>query len=261
MTAFRVPVFAANWKMNKSAADVEPFFTSFNSAFGKISGCEVIVAPQSVHLGKLAPLASKLGVQTSAQNAGPAASGAFTGEVSPVAFKELGCAWTLVGHSERRHVFGEKEDLLLKRVVAATEAGLKILFCVGETLDERRAGKTISVVESQLSLLTKLPDALSAKVWGPVVIAYEPVWAIGTGENATPAQAQEVHAQIRAWIARQKGAQAAHSIRILYGGSVKADNAGELMKQPDLDGLLVGGASLEANTFAEIIKKGLTSRL
>lgn len=244
------PFFAANWKMNKAVAEVAPFFQKLAVETKGAGKCAVVVAPPASHLSEAAKAIQGTGFALSGQNSGPAASGAFTGEIAPQVLKELGAGWTLIGHSERRHVFKEGDDLLGKRVAAALEAGLPIIFCVGETLEERRKGGTRAVVEQQLSLLAPLAGRLA----GRVVIAYEPVWAIGTGENATPEQAEEVHTWIAAW-----GAKCFKDCPpILYGGSVKPDNAAALMSRRFVDGLLVGGASLEASSFAGIIRHGLS---
>lgn len=257
----RQPFFAANWKMNKSVSESGAFIPSFisklgNSAQGLGTQFSVIVAPPYTHLGLMADAASDTKVQISAQNCGVAKSGAFTGEISPSVLKELGCEWTIIGHSERRHVFKEDEVLLLVRARAALDEGLGVIFCVGETLQDRRAGKTMKVLEGQLKSLTQLP----ANSLNKMVIAYEPVWAIGTGENASPAQAQEVHAFIREWVDKKFSAEMASAMRVLYGGSVKPDNADSIMAQPDVDGLLVGGASLDPIAFSGVVLGGLKGK-
>lgn len=181
------------------------------------------------------------------QNAYKVASGAFTGEVSPALLKDVGATWVILGHSERRQIFGETDELIAEKVVHALEQGLKVIACIGETLQEREAGQTEAVVFRQTKALA---DAV--KDWSNVVLAYEPVWAIGTGKTATPAQAQEVHAALRKWLADNISADVSASLRIQYGGSVTAANAKELASQPDIDGFLVGGASLKPE-FVNIV--------
>ncbi len=249
--ADRTPFFVGNWKMNMELADGVAFVRTLSTKLPS-SGCEIGIAPQGVLLSVLVEACRSTTFRVFSQNSGPAKSGAFTGENSPDTLKALGVSWTLLGHSERRHVFLENEELIQKRCAAALSAGLNTMVCVGETLAERKAGKTLSVIEKQLGLIKGWVDPAR------LALAYEPVWAIGTGETATPAQAQEIHVGIRGWMERELGSQKAHAIRILYGGSVKPDNAKALMGQSAIDGLLVGGASLDPNGFAEIIKNGLS---
>ncbi len=254
----RVPFYAANWKMNKALSEVESFVGTFRKRLSDLPrragvDYEALVAPTALHLPSLVKAVAGTPVLTAAQNCGYEKAGAFTGEISPAVLSELGVPWVILGHSERRHVFHETDELIGKRLKGALDSGLKVILCVGEKLDARKAGKTLEVVEGQLSLLR---DAGFASRWDSLVIAYEPVWAIGTGETATPPQAQEAHAFIRKWVAKV-APQAAGPLRILYGGSANAANSGVLMKEPDVDGLLVGGASLDANTFADLIRNGL----
>lgn len=254
----RVPFFAANWKMNKALSEVDGFAGVFRKRLSDLPrragvDYEALVAPTALHLPALVRSVAGTPVLTAAQNCGFEKSGAFTGEISPAVLSELGVPWVILGHSERRHVFNETDELIAKRLKGALDSGLKVILCVGEKLDARKAGKTLEVVEGQLSILR---EAGFASRWDSLVIAYEPVWAIGTGETATPAQAQEAHAFIRKWVAKV-APQAAGLLRILYGGSANAANSGVLMKEPDVDGLLVGGASLDANTFADLIRNGL----
>ncbi|KAL6050505.1 Triosephosphate isomerase [Balamuthia mandrillaris] len=175
--------------------------------------------------------------------------GAFTGEVSAEMLKDVGASYVILGHSERRHIFGETDEVLGKKIAAALHHGLKVIACVGEKLEEREAGETSAVVFRQLQAFA---DNVKGG-WENVVIAYEPVWAIGTGKTATPEQAQEVHAEIRQWLSERVNAEVAASTRIIYGGSVKPDNSGDLAKQPDIDGFLVGGCSLKSSDFLQII--------
>lgn len=254
----RVPIYAANWKMNKGLAETEPFVGALRKRLSDLprragTDYEVVVAPTALHLAGLVRSVSGSPIQPSAQNCGFEKSGAFTGEISPAVLSEMGCPWVILGHSERRHVFMETDALIAKRLKAALDSGLKVILCVGEKLEARKAGKTLEVVEGQLSILQ---DAGFAGRWDQLVVAYEPVWAIGTGETATPAQAQEAHAFIRKWVAGV-APRAAGGLRILYGGSANAGNSGVLMKETDVDGLLVGGASLDANSFADLIRNGL----
>lgn len=258
----RSPIFAANWKMNKLVAETAEFVTRFRSLLGQVPqelgrDYHAVIAPPATHIQTLVQAIQGTRIEVSGQNCGSAKSGAFTGEISPLVLRELGCHYTLVGHSERRHVFGETDALVAARTKAALDEGLNVILCVGEVLSERKENRTFHRIQTQLSFLK---ESQFAAVWPKLVIAYEPVWAIGTGENATPEQAQEVHASIRKWITDQAGAHEASALRILYGGSVKPENAGQLMSQQDVDGLLVGGASLDPSTFAGIVKNGLNSR-
>jgi triosephosphate isomerase (TIM) len=254
----RIPVYAANWKMNKALAEVEGFVGTLRKRLSELPrragvDYETVVAPTALHLPLLVKAAAGSPIQPSAQNCGYEKAGAFTGEISPETLKELGCPWVILGHSERRHVFQESDALIAKRLKAALDCGLKVILCVGEKLEARQSGKTLEVVAGQLSLLK---DAGFAGRWDQLVLAYEPVWAIGTGETATPAQAQEAHAFIRKWVSGV-APQAALALRILYGGSANAANSAVLMRETDVDGLLVGGASLDANSFADLIRNGL----
>lgn len=257
----RVPVFAANWKMNKTLNEVEGFVAELTKRLADgprkaASDYQLVVAPSAVHLPRLVKAAAATPIEPSAQNCGTDRAGAFTGEVSPAVLRELGCPWVILGHSERRHVFGETDELIGKRLRAALQEGLKVIFCVGEKLDERKSNRTMDVVSRQLSVLKQVA---SDPTWSNVVVAYEPVWAIGTGETATPEQAQEVHGAIRRWFSDQGWSKPAQTMRVLYGGSVTPANAEALMGQEDVDGLLVGGASLEASKFAELVLNGLKS--
>lgn len=260
--AKRTPIFAANWKMNKTLADLQPYTTRLDSRLDEVcdqvsTDFEVILFPPACFLETAARLVDDSEIQVGSQNSGPAPSGAFTGELPPRSLREMGIEWTLIGHSERRHVFKETDTLIAKRLQAALEGGLSAMLCVGELLEERKAGKTMTTIESQLKIVKEVVSSTKASHFA---LAYEPVWAIGTGENATPEQAQEVHAFIRKCLIKNGWSEGA-TVRILYGGSAKPDNSGALMGQPDIDGLLVGGASLEADTFAELVRNGLTSRL
>ncbi len=256
MVDLRTPLFIANWKMNKVGREVQAFVGPFCEATQRQSSRgEMVLAPVAVYLSDLTKMTQGTHVQVAAQNCGAAKSGAFTGEISPVMLKDLGVRWVILGHSERRHVFKEDNALVNARLKAALEEGLTPVFCVGEKLEERKANRTFSVIEGQLAGLKDLGEAILK----PLVIAYEPVWAIGTGENATPDQAQEVHAFIRQWLSKNISSTFANRTRILYGGSVKAENSAQLMSMEDVDGLLVGGASLDPLSFGEIVNRGLKS--
>lgn len=241
-----------NWKLNGSRAQIKDLVEKVNEGVaGVTSKAEVVVAPPALYLETVSQQV-KNGVVVSAQNAWSDTKGAFTGEISAEMIKDIGVNWVILGHSERRTIFHESSELIAKKVQHALSVGLGVILCVGEQLAERESGKTEAVVFAQLDAVAELVK--DPKQWANIVIAYEPVWAIGTGKTATPAQAQETHAQIRKdWIAKKLGADAAASIRIIYGGSVKADNANELASQADIDGFLVGGASLIPNDFIAIV--------
>lgn len=210
---------------------------------------EVIVAPPSIYLSYVREKLNKQ-IGVAAQNCYKVEKGAFTGDISPAMIKDVGCEWVILGHSERRHVFGESNELIGEKVNHALASGLHVMPCVGEKLDEREANKTEEVCFSQLKAIAD--NVKNVADWSRVVIAYEPVWAIGTGKVATPAQAQDIHKKIREWITTHVNADVAKAVRILYGGSVTADNCKELGTQPDVDGFLVGGASLKPE-FINII--------
>lgn len=233
--------------MNQTLEDIKSFFVEVNKLKTQLT-CEAWIAPQAIHLPIVKELAFTLGqVKVGAQNCSEHNSGAYTGETSPTSLVDLGASFTLVGHSERRTLFNEDNELLNKKLHAAMEAGLTAIFCVGETLEEREANKTAEVIAEQIKAGLK---SLSAAKSNKLIVAYEPVWAIGTGETATPIMAQEVHAQIRCLLGEMN--LPADSIPILYGGSVKPDNVQELLSCLDIDGGLVGGASLKGQSFAEL---------
>jgi len=243
---------AGNWKMN---TDVH---SSVKLAEGVVSGCkdvvgnvDVAVCPPFVYLQQVGKALQSSHIALGSQDVYFEQKGAFTGEISSAMLKDVGCAYAICGHSERRHVIGETDELINKKVHAAILGGLLPILCVGELIEERKANKTAEVVTRQMK---KGLAGLSAEKMSAVTIAYEPVWAIGTGLTATPQQAQEVHALIRKLLAEMYDRKIAGEIRIQYGGSAKPDNAGELMAQEDVDGLLVGGASLKADDFVAIVK-------
>ncbi|XP_063716790.1 triosephosphate isomerase A-like [Symsagittifera roscoffensis] len=233
-----------NWKMNGNKAAIDTIIERLNS--NKNESVETVCAPPQCYLEYTR---SKLdaAVFVSAQNCYKVEKGAFTGDISPAMLKDLGVTHVILGHSERRHVFGETDELIAEKCAHALENGLTVIACIGEKLEEREAGQTEAVNVRQLTAIKK---AISD--WSKVVIAYEPVWAIGTGKTASPDQAQEVHQQLRAWMAAEVSKEVADSIRIIYGGSVSGGNCKDLAKKPDIDGFLVGGASLKPE-FVEII--------
>jgi len=250
----RKPVIAGNWKMNKSIKEASELVNSLKRELIDIQGSEIIVCPVYTVLSDLSDLLVDSNISLGAQNVYWEPQGAFTGEISPAMLKDAGCKYVIVGHSERRKYFNESDQTVNKRIKAAQGSGLIPIFCVGETLEEREADKTIDVVKRQLigGLEGLEKDALLN-----LIIAYEPVWAIGTGKTATSQQAQEVHGFIRSWLVENCSEEVAGSLRILYGGSVKPANIGELMQQNDIDGALVGGASLDSSSFVEIVKNSL----
>lgn len=245
----RTPIIAGNWKMHNTLAESAALITALTKA-GNKNHVEIIVAPSYTALAKVAELANGSEIKVAAQDVHWEDKGAFTSAVSPVQAKDAGATHTLIGHSERRSVFGDTDEMLNKKVAAALRHGLTVIFCVGETLEQREAGKTLSVIEEQLK--NGLNGFTEEQLKG-LIIAYEPVWAIGTGKTATPDQAQEVHAAIRAYLGKAYSAAFAGATRILYGGSVKDTNVDEIMAKQDVDGALVGGQSLVAEKFARII--------
>lgn len=242
---------AGNWKMNTSKASGVELAKALVKEVGNGAGVDLAVCPPFVYLSDIAAAVSGSKIAVGAQDMFYENEGAFTGEVSGMMLKDVGCKYVILGHSERRHVIGESNELINRKVIKALVDGLLPILCVGELLEERKAGKTNDIVRRQVEVgLEGVSKADAAKV----TIAYEPVWAIGTGVTATPDQAQEVHAMIRALLAGMYDAGLADAVRIQYGGSVKASNAKELLGQADIDGALVGGASLKAADFVGIIK-------
>ncbi len=246
----RTPVIAGNWKMFKTPAQTREFFSAFLPLVEGSSHCEIVVCPSYLSLAAAVEAVAGSRVRVGAQNIAWAKEGAFTGEVSGPMLVDIGVQAAIVGHSERRQHCGETDATVLQRTQAALEAGLQPIVCVGEMLEEREGGRTEEVLRAQFQdgLAPLTPEQ-----FGSVVIAYEPVWAIGTGKTATPEIAQDAHAFLRSLIAAAFGESAAQATRILYGGSVKPDNVQGLMAQPDIDGALVGGASLEAGSFAKLV--------
>lgn len=249
MSENRRPLIAGNWKMNHGGGSGLELTRAIVQGAGSEANVDVVIAPPFTLLGSAVQACAGTKVGVSAQNMSAAASGAFTGEISAGMLLEHGVQWVILGHSERRQLFAETDESVRDKTKAALDAGLKPIVCVGETLEEREAGKTLDVVSRQIAAFLDLFVAKS----GVGVIAYEPVWAIGTGKVATTEQAQEVHAAIRKQLAQASSAVAAVT-RVLYGGSVKPDNAKGLMACADIDGALVGGASLKASDFLGIIE-------
>lgn len=245
----RQPIVAGNWKMYKTATEAEALVRALRPLVAS-SRAEVVICPPFTALERVGNLLPGSNLVLGAQNVYWESEGAFTGEIAPSMLRDLMVTYAIVGHSERRQFFGELDDTVGRRAAAALAGGLRAIVCVGERLDEREAGRTEEVVLRQARAALAPLDASGAD---KVVLAYEPVWAIGTGKVATPDQAQDVHALLRKFLAERFGADAASRIRIQYGGSVKPENAAELMAKPDIDGALVGGASLKADSFAAIV--------
>lgn len=247
----RTPIIGGNWKMNLDLAGAQQLAAGVRNRLGSHRGADVVVFPAFPYLLPVIETVREGRVAVGAQDLSTEPKGAFTGAVSAAMLVSVGCTHVLIGHSERRHVFGDDNPIVATKLKVALQAGLKPLLCVGETLEQRRAGKTFDVIDAQLQ--TAL-DGGTTDSLASVVIAYEPVWAIGTGETASPEQAQEVHAHIRSRIADLLGPSYAEAVRIQYGGSVKPSNAKALLEQKDIDGALVGGASLKADDFAAIVR-------
>jgi triosephosphate isomerase len=248
----RKKIVAANWKMNMTQAESERFVESLLLDLGDIREVEVIIIPPFTAIAKVTQLLEKAqNIKVGAQNMHWQPNGPFTGEISAALLRDLFVHYVVLGHSERRTLFGETDEIVNRKVRAALEATLRPIVCVGETLVQRDKGHVEKILSNQLKGSL---DGFGEKELQEIVIAYEPVWAIGTGRVATPAQAQEVHAFIRETLAKLSDQAIADKVRIQYGGSVKPENARELMTQPDIDGALVGGASLDPRSFAEIVK-------
>jgi triosephosphate isomerase len=247
----RTPLVIGNWKMQGTIAEARPLATGVRDGLKRFKGADVVLCPPFTALAAVAEIVKDGPVRLGAQNCHWEAAGAHTGEVSPVMLAEIGCQYVLAGHSERRREMGETDEIVAKKVQAAFAHGLIPVLCVGETAEERRQGLTFTTVEGQLRAgLAGLPPESIARG----VLAYEPVWAIGTGQNATPQQAAEVHGYLRGILSELTSKEIAQGIRILYGGSVKAENTEELVAAPEIDGALVGGASLNAPGFVAIAK-------
>lgn len=245
------PLIAGNWKMNTVIHPGVDLIMRLRELLKGVDTVEIVIAPPYTSIYHLSHLVADSPIKLSGQNLFWEKSGAFTGEISAEMLVSAGCQYVIVGHSERREYFKETDEAVNKKVVAALRGGLRPIVCVGETLDERERGKTISIVRSQIK---KALSGLSGGVLKDITVAYEPVWAIGTGRNASPQEAEEVHNALRDYLFEMFEADAVREVRIIYGGSVKPDNIDEFMAQPNIDGALVGGASLKAEDFARIVK-------
>jgi len=246
----RRPILAANWKMQKTTGEAVAFAEGFLPLVAGTDSVDIVLAPPATALECLGRALGGSNVKLAAQNVNPEAKGAFTGEISPGMLVDVGCSYGIVGHSERRALYGESSEFVARKAAALFAAGITPIVCVGESLEERESNRTFDVVGAQVE--QSLADVAAADA-PRVVVAYEPVWAIGTGKTATPEMAQEVHAFIRERLGKCFDGDAAAAIRIQYGGSVKPDNVKELMTQADVDGALVGGASLEPDSFSKIV--------
>jgi triosephosphate isomerase (TIM) len=246
-------LIAGNWKMNFGPKEARAFFTDLSTHTSSVSGDnDVLLCVPFISIESALDAARKVqGVEVGAQNLHYQANGAYTGEISATMLKEMGLKYVIIGHSERREYFGETDEILAKKVAKALETGLTPILCVGEVLAQRKAGEQNQVVETQINGALK---GLDAQQIAKIVVAYEPVWAIGTGETASPEQAQEMHAYIRGKLASISNQETADAVRILYGGSMNPKNAEELLGQPDVDGGLIGGASMKADSFNTIVE-------
>ena len=249
-------LIAGNWKMNKTAADAVALAKDVATAVGQQNSVDVVVCPPFTSLESVSKVLDGTQVKLGAQNMHAEASGAFTGEISAPMLRSLFVTYVILGHSERRTLFGETDAAVRQKLLAALKNQLKPILCVGETLAEREAGKTLQVIQTQTEAAL---EGTSKDQAGQIVIAYEPVWAIGTGKVATADQAQEVHAFIRGLLTKRFGDSLAQKVRILYGGSMKPSNAPELLRQKDIDGGLIGGASLEARSFVELVEAAVAA--
>lgn len=243
----RKPFIAANWKMNKTVGETLSFIEEFIPLVKDISDVDIVIAPPFTSLYAASSALKNTNIQLSAQDIFYEDKGAYTGEISPAMLTDIGCTYVIIGHSERRQYFNETDSIVNKKIKAARKHGLGIIFCVGESLNERDAGKTFDVLKREIN------EGINEVSADGIVVAYEPIWAIGTGKTATPEQAQEAHKYIRERLADLYG-DTANAIRILYGGSVTPDNIDSLMACEDVDGALVGGSSLKADSFAKIVK-------
>ncbi|MGI9291377.1 MAG: triose-phosphate isomerase [Gammaproteobacteria bacterium] len=244
----RTPLVAGNWKMNGTNASVSELTQAIVAGANDIEGADILVCPPFVYVHQVEELLGSAPVALGAQDLYFETGGAYTGEIAGSMLKDVGCGYVIVGHSERRALMGDSNESVAKKFIAAQEAGLTPILCVGETLEDRQSDNTMSIIGSQFKAVA---DAAGIEAFADAVVAYEPVWAIGTGETATPDQAQEVHAALRG-MAAKRSAKIAADLRLLYGGSVKPDNAAELFSMPDIDGGLIGGASLKADDFLAI---------
>jgi len=254
----RTPFIAGNWKMFKTVAEASAFVTDIRSAVKNATGVQIVVGPPFTAIHAAAQAARGSNIEVSAQDLYWEKQGAFTGEVSAAMIKEAGATYAIIGHSERRQLFGETDAIVNRKVLSAIGQGLTPIMCIGETLEERERNETLAILDRQIKAGL---DGVTAEQVASLVIAYEPVWAIGTGRNATAAQAGEAHAHIRTRLRQWFGADAAEKCRVIYGGSVKPDNIRELIAEADVDGALVGGASLEVKSFAEIVARSVPAAI
>ena len=252
----RTPFVAANWKMHKTVREALAYATTLREQVGESPGVEIVIAPPFTALHAVAAALLGTSVGIAGQDLHWEPQGAFTGEVSAAMLREAGAAYVIIGHSERRQLFGETDENVNTKIRAAIGSGLTPILCVGETLDQRESNQTYEILDRQLARGLAYVSASDAST---LVVAYEPIWAIGTGRNATPAQAQEAHVHIRQQLTQAFGDDLAATARVIYGGSVKTANVAELSAQPDVDGALVGGASLDADSFAEIVARSRTA--
>jgi triosephosphate isomerase len=247
----RRPVIAGNWKMFKTTAETRAFFAAFNPLVADVKDCEIVIGPPAIDIPAAVEATKGTHIAISSQNIYWEKEGAFTGETSASMVVEAGCRYAIIGHSERRHIFGETSEMVFKKTKAALGVGLTPIVCIGEQLADRQAGRTENICKCQFE---DSVGALTPEEFSRILIAYEPVWAIGTGHTATPEIAAAVHRFVRQCAAHRFSAGHAAALRILYGGSVKPDNIQGLMAQEELDGVLVGGASLDPKSFASIVK-------
>jgi triosephosphate isomerase len=246
----RIPVIAGNWKMHKTTAEARALARTVKDGAGNATHCQMVLAPSFASLAAVAEEIHGSRLILAAQNVFWEKQGAYTGEISIPMLEDLGCGMVILGHSERRQYFHETDATVNRRIHAVLTSSLRAIVCIGETLEQREAGSQHEVVTQQLAAAL---DGLTPQTLWRIILAYEPVWAIGTGRTATPETAQEMHGAIRSWLAGKFGTEAAEKAQILYGGSVKPDNIAALMRQPDIDGALVGGACLDAQSFLRII--------
>jgi triosephosphate isomerase len=252
----RIPFLAANWKMHKTVHEAVVFVKEFRSMVKDVDDVEIVVAPPATAVHAVAEAARNSNVGVAGQTLFWERQGAFTGEISGEMLREAGADYVIIGHSERRRLFGETDETVNRKLVAALGVKLTAIVCIGETLDEREGNQTLEVLDRQIKVGL---DGMTGEQVAGLVIAYEPVWAIGTGRNATPEQAGEAHAHIRQRLRQWFGGDAADACHVIYGGSVKPDNIHELIALPDVDGALVGGASLEVRAFYDIVAKSRKS--
>jgi triosephosphate isomerase len=248
----RKQIVAGNWKMNKNVLESKELASEIVAQVGslELENTRVILAPTFVNLSSVLAVTKGSEIEVAAQNMHQASNGAFTGEISGEMLTALGLGTVILGHSERREYFGESNELLAEKVNAALDNNLEVIFCFGEVIGDRKSGNHFTIVENQIK---KGLFHLSADQWQSIVLAYEPVWAIGTGETASPEQAQEMHAFIRDLVRKQYGSEVAENVSILYGGSVKPSNAKQIFSKPDVDGGLIGGAALDADNFMALV--------